>query len=365
VNGLEQDGGELEYDYDLVASYAPEDRDEVQPILLRLEELDVRVYDREGQPADLWGRNMVEYLPQVIRHRSRFTVPFVSAHYAAGLWTTVERQAAQTRALEQRTEFLLPIRLDDTELPGLLPTVGHLDLRKHGVEKICEAVVQKLAQHRSAFTFRTPVNANSVSSLLREKPAGWEYLLYTAVVWQGWHQLENKYRDHFLRYAPLNGVVEHGKGLESIQNRNIMLTELITTTRETFSDEKRKGLFGGPGDPDEIIHFGTTFVRIFGDFLEWARDIHGTSYALRAARDAARLQARFADTQLLAMHSTVQELRSTADTLVERVATGQEIDTGIDTAALEINLESPLGFKIEPELAAAYLAAIDKVKRRR
>lgn len=243
----------------------------------------------------------------------------------------------------------------------LLPTVWHLDLRLHQVEEICQAVVQKLAKHRSAFTPQKPVTATSVAALLREKPLGWEYLLYTAVVRQGWLELKSKYRDHFIRYAPLNDVIEHGNGLDAINNRNIMLTELITATRETFSDDMRKGLFGGPGDPDEIIHFGKTFVRIFGNFLDWARNIHGTSYARRATRDASRLQAQFADLQLRAMHKVVHDLRASADTLVERVVTGDVIDTSIDVRALEINLETALGFTIAPELEAAYLALVKKL----
>jgi hypothetical protein len=362
VSGFEP-GEEPEYDFDVAASYAEQDRDDVLPIVTRLEELDVRVYDRAGQVVENWGKNLVEHLPRIFRKHVRHGLLFVSRHYETEVLAKVERQAAQSRAVELDGEFLLPIRLDDTELPGLLPNVQHLDLRLHSVEKICQAVVQKLAQHRSAFTYRTPVNADSVSALLREKPLGWEYLLYTAVVWQGCHELEDKYRDHFLRYAPLNGVIEDGNGLTAIHNRNILLAELITAARETLSDDKRKGLFGDTDDPNDIIHFGRTFVRIFDDFLEWARAIHGTSYAREATRAASRLQARFADTQLRALHKAVLDLRASANTLVERVATDEEIDTGIDMKVLEISLEAPLGFNIDPEVKTAYLAAYKKLSR--
>ncbi|WP_394616739.1 TIR domain-containing protein [Lentzea sp. JNUCC 0626] len=358
---------EHEYDFDVAASYAGADRDEVLPILHRLAELEVRVYDREDRVIDNWGKNLVEHLPRIYQKRVRHGLLFISKHYLTDVLAKVERQAAQSRATELDEEFLLPVRLDGTRLPGLLPVVQHLDLHTHGREKICQAVVQKLAQHRSAFTHLTPVDANSIAALLREKPAGWKYLLYTAVIWQGWNGLEGKYRDHFRRYAPLNQAIEQGDGLESIDNRNILLNELITTTRDTFSDDKRKEVFGGEDkdDPNDIINLGDTFVRIFNDFLEWARAIHGTSYAREAAREASRLQASFADAQLRAMHSTVHTLRAASATLVERAVTGEEIDTGIDIAAVETSLESPLKFKISPELATAFLAALEQVKRRR
>lgn len=363
MSRLDQGDQAPEYDFDVATSYAGPDRNEVLPIVQRLEELGVRVYDREDRAVENWGRNLIEHLPRIYRKHVRHGLLFVSKHYVTGVLAKVERQAAQSRAVELDGEFLLPIRLDDTELPGLLPAVQYLDLRLHSVEKICQAVVQKLAQHRSAFTHQTPINAESVSALLREKPLGWEYLLYTAVVWQGWRELESKYRDHFHRYAPLNGAIEHGNGLEAIHNRNIMLTELITVARETLSDDVRKGLFSGPGDPDDIIHFGRVFVRIFDGFLEWARSIHGTSYARDTARNASRLQASFADTQLRAMHKAVLDLRTSVDTLVERVATGDEIDTSIDMKAVEISLETPLGFRIDTELETAYLAAYEKLSR--
>jgi hypothetical protein len=139
VSGLDQGNQAPEYDFDVAASYAGQDRDNVLPIVRRLEELQVRVYDREDRAVENWGRNLVEHLPRIYRKRVRHGLLFVSRHYVTGVLAKIERQAAQSRAVELDGEFLLPIRLDDTELPGLLPTVQHLDLRLHSVEKICQA----------------------------------------------------------------------------------------------------------------------------------------------------------------------------------------------------------------------------------
>jgi len=57
----------------------------------------------------------------------KFVVMFISHHYAEKVWTNHERQAAQSRALTERGEFILPVRFDDTPIEGLLPTVGYLD----------------------------------------------------------------------------------------------------------------------------------------------------------------------------------------------------------------------------------------------
>jgi len=72
-------------------------------------------------------------------------VIFVSAEYAERMWTNHERQSAQARALRDRgKEYILPIRLDDTDLPGWPTTVAHQDLRKRSIEEIGALLIEKL-----------------------------------------------------------------------------------------------------------------------------------------------------------------------------------------------------------------------------
>ena len=48
---------------------------------------------------------------------------FLSQNYARTLWARHELKNAQARAFEENQEYILPVRLDDTEIPGILPTV--------------------------------------------------------------------------------------------------------------------------------------------------------------------------------------------------------------------------------------------------
>ncbi|MDE0087686.1 MAG: hypothetical protein OXU23_18330 [Candidatus Poribacteria bacterium] len=70
---------------------------------------------------------------------------FLSKYYEQKLWTTHERQLAQARAFQENREYILPVRLDDTEIPGIPPTVGYLDLRSITIEEVYEALVMKLS----------------------------------------------------------------------------------------------------------------------------------------------------------------------------------------------------------------------------
>ncbi|MFI6102404.1 TIR domain-containing protein [Lentzea sp. NPDC051213] len=346
-----------EYEFDVAPSFAEEDREKaVLPIVQRLKELGVNVFYDADQAVEQWGLNRVEHTSETYRRRVRYVLLFASEHYVEHRWARLQQQAAQARALEQQSEFLLPIRIDDTEIPGLLPTIGYLDLRLHGTEVIAQAVRQKLAQHRAEFTAQTPITPKSVAALVREKPRGWEYLLYVTVVAQGLAELEQKYWEHFLRYAPRNGAVEHGSGIDLIRDRNVVLSEIIKVAVEAlFTAQTQEAAFGAPGEPgqpDRIVHLGGLFVRTFDEILEWARGIHGTSYANEHARTAARLHAQFADQQLRAMHTLAQDLRAVADTLVERLTAGERIDMTV-----------PLIFEVDPALEREFKAALEKLTR--
>ena len=73
-------------------------------------------------------------------------VVFVSAEYAAGDWTRLERRAALDRAVRERREYVLPARFDDTALPGLLEDVVAVDLRGRSPEQFADLVAAKLGQ---------------------------------------------------------------------------------------------------------------------------------------------------------------------------------------------------------------------------
>jgi hypothetical protein len=342
-----------EYEFDVAPSFAEEDRDRVLPVVDRLKALGVEVFYDRDREVEMWGRDRVEYFSETFSHRARFVLLFSSQHYVSK-WTRLQSRAAMARALEENTEYVLPIRIDDTPVPGLLPTIAYLDMRRHSDEVIAQAVAQKLAQHRASFTPTTPITPQSVAALAREKPRGWEYLLYVTVVSQGLAELEPKYWEHFLRYAPRNGAVEHGTGIDLIRDRNVLLSEIIKVAVEALftadAQESAFGAPGSPGDPDRIVHLGKLFVRTFDEILEWGRGIHGTSYAQEQARLAARIQARFADQQLLAMHAVAQNLREVADTLVERLTAGEEI-----------NVTVPLVFEVDPELEREFRAALEEL----
>jgi hypothetical protein len=62
------------------------------------------------------------------------------------MWTTHERQSAQARALEEKgKEYLLPIQVEQIELPGLRPTVACIRLSpQRPIQDIAQVLIRKL-----------------------------------------------------------------------------------------------------------------------------------------------------------------------------------------------------------------------------
>ena len=48
--------------------------------------------------------------------------------------------------LSDRVEYVLPARFDDTEIPGLNPVVGYLDLKGISPKRFGEMILQKLGR---------------------------------------------------------------------------------------------------------------------------------------------------------------------------------------------------------------------------
>ncbi len=117
------------FDYDVCLSFAAEDRQYVRRVASRLQDKGVKVFFDEYELVELWGKDLYTHLDHIYRRAARYCVLFASQHYARRVWPNHERRSAQARALVENQEYLLPARFDDTEIPGLPPTVGYVDLR--------------------------------------------------------------------------------------------------------------------------------------------------------------------------------------------------------------------------------------------
>jgi len=132
------------FDYDVAISFAGEQRPEAEAIAACLEKNNVKFFYDRYEQANLWGKDLYEHLSNVYYKKARYCLMLVSGTYAEKVWPTLERKNAQARALLEKGEYILPVRFDDTEIPGLLPTVGYVHYQDYGAQGICSLLLEKL-----------------------------------------------------------------------------------------------------------------------------------------------------------------------------------------------------------------------------
>lgn len=138
--------------YDIALSYAKEDRVYVDAVAEKLSEIGVRCFYDFYEQANLWGKDLYQHLFSVYSEQARYTIIFISKHYAQKVWTNHELKSAQSRAIKQNAEYILPVRFDNTELPGLSQNTAYIDLNNISPLELAETVVKKLNLKRTNLT---------------------------------------------------------------------------------------------------------------------------------------------------------------------------------------------------------------------
>jgi hypothetical protein len=130
--------------YEIAFSFAGENRQFVGEVARELDSKGVRVFYDEFERVRLLGKDLVAYFAEVYGKQARFCAMFISEHYVRKAWTQLERQHAQSRALAEKEEYILPLRLDDSEVPGLAPTIGYIDIRGMTPKAVAEILFRKI-----------------------------------------------------------------------------------------------------------------------------------------------------------------------------------------------------------------------------
>jgi hypothetical protein len=131
--------------WDVALSFAGAQREYVGRVAAALKARGVRCFYDADEQVQLWGTYLAVELPRIYAEESAVVVVFVSAEYAEGDWTRLERRAAFSRAVAEAGVYVLPARFDDSQLPGLLPDVVSVDLRRYTLEEFADLVAVKLA----------------------------------------------------------------------------------------------------------------------------------------------------------------------------------------------------------------------------
>ncbi|MFY9077771.1 toll/interleukin-1 receptor domain-containing protein [Aliarcobacter butzleri] len=132
------------FDYDVALSFAGEDREYVEDVATFLKDVGIKVFYDKFEADNLWGKNLYDHLQDIYKNKANYTILFISEHYKKKNWTTHERQSAQARAFEESREYILPVKFDDTEIPGIQSTVGYLNAKEYSPIDIAKNFIKKI-----------------------------------------------------------------------------------------------------------------------------------------------------------------------------------------------------------------------------
>lgn len=347
------------HDFDVAVTFAGEDRSFVQDVVTRIKSGGLSVFFDEDSKVEMWGEDLTEYFANVYERRARYAVMFISAHYAQKAWTQLERRSVLARALESNAAYLLPVRLDSTELPGVRSTVAYLEASREGAEGIADAIRAKVGGHGTnlspKFNGRTPRTAAEAAILLGERPAGWEYLLFSYYLTAGIESSRDRYNDHRIGFA------SGGDFIPSEEIRGYLQSELarMSATADSFesllrgpAQEAAMGLPGEEGDPELIQHLASRLVAIYAELLSWAYRLRAASSPIPAGREAMRALSDYANQPTEAIRAFVVDFQLRMDALSPQLQSGQDV-----------HLTLGINFEIPKEISRAYHRAERKLPK--
>ena len=130
--------------YEVALSFAGENRQYVSEVARALKARGIDVFYDDFEKIDLWGKDLAEELQAVYEHESGCVVVFVSRTWVEKAWPRHERRATLSRAVRESKEYLLPVRFDDTPVPGLPESIHYLRAEDYSPAGLASAIAQKL-----------------------------------------------------------------------------------------------------------------------------------------------------------------------------------------------------------------------------
>lgn len=154
--------------YDIALSFAGEDRDYVEIIAKKLKDKGIDVFYDKFQTAELWGKDLYQYLNNIYKNEAQYCIVFISKSYQKKVWTKHELSSAQNKAFLEDTEYILPIYIDNVEIPGINKTTGYISTEEYTPDEIVGLVLEKLhiANSKAESTDNDLTNCKNLNELL-------------------------------------------------------------------------------------------------------------------------------------------------------------------------------------------------------
>jgi hypothetical protein len=130
--------------YDVALSYASPERAYAAALAKRLSDAGLSVFFDSFEQSQIVGKRLTSFLQDIFANRARYCVVLISQSYASRVWPRHEIQAALGRAVHERREYILPVRLDATPISGLPQDLAYIDANTIDDRGVADLLVKKI-----------------------------------------------------------------------------------------------------------------------------------------------------------------------------------------------------------------------------
>jgi len=108
------------------------------------------VFYDEDYAHELPRPDMDTYLQTIYLEQTELVVAFLCAEYAAKQWCGLEWRAVKELIKQRQTDTVMPVRFDDTHIPGLFSIDGYVNAELSNPEEIADLITRRLSliRHR-------------------------------------------------------------------------------------------------------------------------------------------------------------------------------------------------------------------------
>ena len=129
--------------YDVALSFAGEDRSIAREIAESLKKEKISVFFDEHSSAELWGRNLFDYLEKVYTD-SKLCIVLLSKPYSDKQWTHTEFRNLLAHSRSRPSFSILPLRIGDAPLPQDFASVAYVQWDSVSSQELAQMVKKRL-----------------------------------------------------------------------------------------------------------------------------------------------------------------------------------------------------------------------------
>jgi small GTP-binding protein len=136
--------------FDVALSFPSERREYVKKVADRLASQlgSERVFYDANYQAELARPDMDTYLQEIYHDKAELLVVFLCAEYKKKEWCGLEWRAVRDILKQKKTADIMPVRLDNTNIPGLFSIDGYIDAKGRDPAEIADLILQRLRLNR-------------------------------------------------------------------------------------------------------------------------------------------------------------------------------------------------------------------------